>query len=246
MNLNAQVRCISYEVKGLEIGRGITVYRNRFEDNFAKRSSRKLLMALSDKKIVHPTHCDSGWVTDLMFPLLDAILNALFPGGSKGQCEVSWGRSNPSLQLNIGIIGAGVSGLVACKTLSQAGFNVTLFEAKSRLGGVWSSTYPSTTLQTNRFSYRFSDWDWPPSISSHPTHKEVVAYLESYVDQFQLKNKINYNCIVLKMEKKIDSGGWRLLVKLNNGNEKVILKKFKRYTGPYSQLQITPTSSSSG
>lgn len=40
--------------------------------------------------------------------------------------------------MNIAIIGAGPSGLVAFKYLHQAGFNVTVLEKMSKIGGTWN------------------------------------------------------------------------------------------------------------
>ena len=38
----------------------------------------------------------------------------------------------------VGIIGAGLSGLVTAKTLLEEGFEVTLFETEDEVGGVWA------------------------------------------------------------------------------------------------------------
>lgn len=42
--------------------------------------------------------------------------------------------------LNIGVIGAGPSGLVSAKRAIEQGFNVTIFEQNDVLGGVWVYT----------------------------------------------------------------------------------------------------------
>ncbi|KAF4748456.1 Transfer protein, partial [Perkinsus olseni] len=39
------------------------------------------------------------------------------------------------------VIGGGVSGIVTLRTLLAEGFDVTLLEARSRVGGVWSTGY---------------------------------------------------------------------------------------------------------
>ena len=38
----------------------------------------------------------------------------------------------------VAIIGAGASGLVAAKTLLEDGFDVTIFERQTKVGGLWS------------------------------------------------------------------------------------------------------------
>ena len=67
------------------------------------------------------------------------------------------------------IIGAGPGGLVAAKTFLQTGqFEVTVYEKKDRIGGIWamdrSSTggflSPYTPTNLSRFTVGFSDLDW--------------------------------------------------------------------------------------
>jgi phytoene dehydrogenase-like protein len=43
----------------------------------------------------------------------------------------------------IGIIGAGLSGLVTAKTCLEYGYEVKVFEKDTELGGVWSSSTAS-------------------------------------------------------------------------------------------------------
>ena len=43
----------------------------------------------------------------------------------------------------IAVLGAGVAGLAAAKALAQHGFDVTVYETRSELGGVWANNYRS-------------------------------------------------------------------------------------------------------
>ena len=67
------------------------------------------------------------------------------------------------------IIGAGPAGLVAAKTFLQTKqFEVTVFEKKDRIGGIWASDKqskdgflpPYTPTNLSRFTVAFSDLDW--------------------------------------------------------------------------------------
>ncbi|CAM6127441.1 unnamed protein product [Calypogeia fissa] len=101
----------------------------------------------------------------------------------------------------VGIIGAGVSGLAACKHFSQRGLNVTVLEAKSGIGGIWRHTYASTALQTSRRLFEYSDFPWPESASEFPMHQDVMEYLEGYTQRFGLLDKIQFNCQVVHIRR---------------------------------------------
>eukprot|EP00897_Mesotaenium_endlicherianum_P001519 jgi/Mesen1/1395/ME000013S00885 len=124
----------------------------------------------------------------------------------------------------VAIIGAGVSGLAVCKTLTEAGVPVVVYEARGSIGGIWSNTYASTTLQTPRSSYCFSDWPWPDDAPMHPSHDQVIHYLQGYIDHFRLRSKISLSSKVLEMKRAtagdswlVDGGGYAPLVVHNTG-----------------------------
>lgn len=101
----------------------------------------------------------------------------------------------------IAIIGAGLSGLLACKYAMEKGFNPIVFEAKSGFGGVWSRTLKSTKLQTPREYYQFSDFPWPDSVTGDfPHSNQVMEYLQSYAVQFNIIPNIKFNCRVIDID----------------------------------------------
>ncbi|KAD3642191.1 hypothetical protein E3N88_31415 [Mikania micrantha] len=100
----------------------------------------------------------------------------------------------------IAIIGAGVSGLTACKHCLSKGFNPIVFEAESQVGGVWTKTIRTTRLQLPREMYQFSDFPWPPSVTdTFPTQQQVLDYARSYATHFNLIPHINFNSRVKGM-----------------------------------------------
>ena len=113
------------------------------------------------------------------------------------------------------IVGAGPAGLVAAKTFLQQGtILVTVYEAASRVGGMWRGQQgeqgdkcsPEMRTNLSRFTVAFSDLSWssvdlsnpetetlPSSPPMFPRAWQVGRYLEAYKTKFELES-----CIYLK------------------------------------------------
>ncbi|MBT8136557.1 MAG: NAD(P)-binding protein [Gammaproteobacteria bacterium] len=78
----------------------------------------------------------------------------------------------------IGIIGAGVAGLITAKSFLEEGFDCEVLERKGSLGGVWENGYHSLRLQLPRESYEFLDWPMPASFPKFPSCDQIVSYLK--------------------------------------------------------------------
>ncbi|XP_025882417.1 putative flavin-containing monooxygenase 2 isoform X2 [Oryza sativa Japonica Group] len=104
----------------------------------------------------------------------------------------------------VAIVGAGASGLTACKHALAKGFRPVVFEAAGDgVGGVWRRTLASTRLQTPAFAYRFSDFPWPADVSGaevFPRHDQVVEYLAAYARRHGVTECVRFGCKVLAAE----------------------------------------------
>ncbi|KNA24746.1 hypothetical protein SOVF_013120 [Spinacia oleracea] len=101
----------------------------------------------------------------------------------------------------IGIVGAGISGLLACKYALTKGYHPIVFESRNTVGGVWTQTLKTTKLQTCKPFYQFSDYHWPSSVQTlFPDSQQVFDYFQSYANHFNLLKHIRFNTKVVSIK----------------------------------------------
>ncbi|SCW33818.1 Predicted flavoprotein CzcO associated with the cation diffusion facilitator CzcD [Sphingobium faniae] len=120
---------------------------------------------------------------------------------------------------HFGIIGAGVGGLCTARHLLAAGFDVTIFEAGSTVGGLWvynndsgrSPAYRSLRINSEAKVTSFVDFPFRDDIPLYPGHEEMARYLRSYADRFDVYRHVRFRSEVTAVEPEGD--GFRLTLR---------------------------------
>lgn len=117
----------------------------------------------------------------------------------------------------VAIIGAGPAGLAAARWLKREGFDPILFDQGDKLGGQWSADprysgiWPSMHTNTCREMTQFSDLPHEPETPIYPCNRTMLAYLERYVDRFELRSHIRLRTRVVRLYQRPEEG-WSLRV----------------------------------
>ena len=113
------------------------------------------------------------------------------------------------MDLDVCIIGAGWSGLYACKYALANGLKPMVLERRMEIGGVWNySDDPATTTvmkstvsSSSRMVTEASDFFMDESVGHFMHHEEVLDYLKQYANNFKLEQHIQLGCSVSKVRK---------------------------------------------
>jgi cation diffusion facilitator CzcD-associated flavoprotein CzcO len=116
------------------------------------------------------------------------------------------------------IIGAGYSGLGVAKAFADAGIAYDQVERNSEVGGNWlDGVYDSTHIISSRDSTGYADFPMPDGYPDFPSRAQMLDYLNAYVDEFGLRDRIEFGTEVMRVEPLDPKGldGWR--VELTSG-----------------------------
>ncbi|MBX7196140.1 MAG: NAD(P)-binding domain-containing protein [Sandaracinaceae bacterium] len=120
------------------------------------------------------------------------------------------------------IVGAGSSGIAAAKVLSQHGLAFDCFEKSDRVGGNWvyrnkngmSACYRWLHINTSRERMQFHDFPMPRDYPDFPSHAQIAAYFESYIDAFDVRRRITFESEVRRVARR-DDGRFEVTVALD-------------------------------
>jgi dimethylaniline monooxygenase (N-oxide forming) len=112
-----------------------------------------------------------------------------------------------SSQPRVCIIGAGSSGITAAQVLAARGIDFDCFEMGSSVGGNWrydndngvSSAYRSLHINTSRTAMEYAAFPMSDSLPDYPSHWQIAAYFDEFVDHFGLRERITFRTEVVKV-----------------------------------------------
>jgi putative flavoprotein involved in K+ transport len=103
-------------------------------------------------------------------------------------------RSRPSQStddVEVAVIGAGQAGLAMGYFLRRQGLRFVILERAAEIAPAWRERWDSLTLFTPRRYSALPGLPFPGDPDGYPTRDEVIAYLERYVETFQLPIEFN-------------------------------------------------------
>ncbi len=105
----------------------------------------------------------------------------------------------------LAVIGAGPAGLTSAKQALACGYDVTIFEKYSTLGGIWNpdsgGAYRSVRMQSSRMSFPFSDFPARHEGTDFLSLQQMHSYLIDYANHFNIHNRIRYGASVNRITK---------------------------------------------
>ncbi|QCQ93418.1 flavin-containing monooxygenase [Rhodococcus sp. SGAir0479] len=95
------------------------------------------------------------------------------------------------------VVGAGISGLYAVHALRRRGMTVHGFESAAGVGGTWfHNRYPGARCDVESVDYSYSfdealqqEWTWTERFATQP---EILSYLEHVADRFDLRSAFDF------------------------------------------------------
>ena len=138
------------------------------------------------------------------------------------------------------IIGAGVAGLAAARSLGEAGVTCTVLERNSQLGGVWTDGYLNYGVQVPKELYEFPDYPLPPDTPQFTPGPVFQAYLEDYARHFQITDRIRFDTNVADVTPVKGKKGWRVVSETGGKQKTETFDIVVVCVGLYSNIPYLP------
>jgi cation diffusion facilitator CzcD-associated flavoprotein CzcO len=120
-------------------------------------------------------------------------------------------------EVEVLIVGAGVTGIYQLYRAREAGFSALLLEAGGGVGGTWFwNRYPGARFDSESYTYGylfsrelFDEWEWQEHFAPQP---ETERYLNHVVDRFDLRRDMRFDAAVTAAVYDDASGAWSVTV----------------------------------
>lgn len=126
------------------------------------------------------------------------------------------GSTAPAQEVQVVVIGAGITGLGAAYYLRKNGFPYVVLEANSDLGGTWhTQRWHGARCDSDFVKYSFS---FKPYTSQHclADREEIHRYLRSVAEEFSILEHIQFNTRVVSASYDSNTQSW--LVETDRGS----------------------------
>ncbi len=133
------------------------------------------------------------------------------------------------------VVGAGMSGLVSAKTLLESGLDVTIFEKRQTLGGLWSpgACYYSVTTQVGDGGYEFLEMTNEGDLISRA---QIQDYQFKYAETFGVLPCCTFGVEVTSVQH--DGHEWNVSTMSSNGQQTYKFEFMIVSTGIYSNPKV--------
>jgi len=144
--------------------------------------------------------------------------------------------SESTTDVDVLVVGAGITGIYQLYRAREAGFTVHLLEAGGGVGGTWYwNRYPGSRFDSESYSYGylfseelFDEWEWEEHFAAQP---ETERYINFVADKFGLKRDIEFRTRVVAAHWQEASRSW--LVTSEDG---------RRWQAPFLITAVGPLS----
>jgi cation diffusion facilitator CzcD-associated flavoprotein CzcO len=119
------------------------------------------------------------------------------------------------VDVDVVVIGAGITGIYQLYRAREAGFSTLLLEAGDGAGGTWYwNRYPGARFDSESYTYAylfskelFDEWPWEEHFAQQ---SEIERYLNHVVDRFDLRRHMRFGAKVASAVYDEPSGKWAL------------------------------------
>ena len=117
------------------------------------------------------------------------------------------------MDVEVLVVGAGITGIYQLHRARDAGFSVALLEAGGGVGGTWYwNRYPGARFDSESYTYAylfskelFEEWEWQEHFAEQP---ETERYLNHVVDRFDLRRHMRFGAEVTSAVYEEHAGTW--------------------------------------